>query len=502
VVDIDADLNRNGIVENYACDENPEEPVGMIVIANKDDVYEDEDEPARRRELVVRSSDDEDVYVRRSSNRLRLFLNPEPCAGEVDIFESNPVGPNLVKLDTNRSYWVQGGESPSPNVRGDWLAAYDKESDPEPADKINFTVLWVEISGVGYPGSFEEAPLYDGHSNQILANGHANLGVHPCTESSHSCLWFEDGEWHIANAVAGSVQIVGTVSPSDFSRNAFDVPITHDFSNVPDASGEPGTAYAAFGFCFRRFVTTGRVYWDGMAVPVVAKEHDPDDSLRAYQDVDPDYDPTGGRMVIIDGDAPRARYHRESSERPSFIHCRYSFTEHIVFNFEAYDKPERCSEKYKWACTMDAGVNTVLDTVFIREQPNTGGNINEVILGEHLEDRGIDVNKVGLSSAPHLESADGEKKIVKGPRSTVSINGANLIGVGVLEKTQGTEHKLSGAVYVVETATGFSACTRAYLFFDTQAFDPGANWQIRMFNEKGHSNAITGFELVDEDEPE
>ena len=345
-------------------------------------------------------------------------------------------------------------------------------------------MLWVEISGAGYPESFEETPLYDGRANVITQVGHANLGVHACVgdcQDNMTCFGY---------CVAGSAEIIGNISPNDFAHDAFDVAITHDFYNLQEfGSSYPFVSRAAFGFCFRRYASS-KLYFEGHPTPQYNRVDEPDDSVRAFQDVDPDYDPTGGDMLIIDGDAPSMALSVQHSGQPSFSHLRINFVEHVVFNFEPYYKPERCSEKFKWACTMDAGLDDFGEAVFIRGEPNTGSGYNKVVLGDHLED-----DSLGLTSAPHLDTAN-PKTITRGQMSHITVTGTGLIGRFWLEK-DGSGRIDAAMVWVKETSTDFSDCTEAKIFFNTQTA-PSTGWKLKAFNGAGTSNTLTGFEIVEE----
>ena len=472
MLDLDADIDRDGTVEDNSEDENPEESVGTIVIADKEEVYSDPDEPAQRREIVLRRHDQraDKIRLKRSSSRLRVY---DAQTGGTEQFGEE----DEVALSAG-TYWLQGGEEPSQGIRQDFLKIRDDKDAADYVDQINVTVLWVNIVGRNVDW-FKPDPVYDGEPNIRTVNGHTKLGARRSTKGS------QHGDW----CVTGNFEADGWILPFDLDwRNAFDQPITSGFSRTEDE--ENPVAKADFGFTFRRILTSGKIYTDGLDL---RKTHTnkKDDSERAFQDVDPDREED---VMVGDGDGPVVAVHIPLLWIPEFGHIRYNFLEHVVFYFHK-GEPERCSEKLKWAVSQDAGHDAAGAAVFVRGKPNDGDEVNEVIVGKHLESLELNLVQPHLAdAAPKQLKRDTESKIV-----ITCITGTNLIGSFFLYK--GEDRIPARTVNLIETDPDneYSDCTFAVVLFDTTGRPAGAGWELVLVNSSGSSNVLTGFELVDEE---
>ena len=455
VIDIDADIDRDGQVEDNDEDEQGEESVGTLVIRDEDNVYSDPDEPAQRREIVVRQVR---TRVRRSSNRLRLF---NAKVGGAELYGNQ----EEIALEPG-SYWLQGGADASGRVRDQSLRARADDDNAAFVDQINVTVLWVQISGRN-SGSIIASPLFDGRSNAVDNRGHDKLGVQRSTGAG------ADGE----NRVRGSINVIGEIEPNDLS---FDVDITSGFVDGNDSLNAGFPARADFGFIFRR-IEDVKIYANGQGT-VVQREDGNDDSLRDFQDVDPDRD--GDKLLVVDIDGPTATV----NSTVHFRHVRENFVEHTVFNFESR-KPERCSKKLKWAFSSDVGLGFDNKAVFVRSAPNDGDSINEVKSGSHLASLDIGLVKAVLTSA---QTAAGDKRIKRGQDVVVTVKGTNLIGRFILKK--GATEIRAKLVQVKETdATNHvSDLKEVRATFNTNA-GAGSGFELIVRNSAGDSNAIGGF---------
>ncbi|MBI5360947.1 MAG: VCBS repeat-containing protein [Planctomycetes bacterium] len=462
-LDLDTDIDRDGLVTN--ADELDEVSQGTIVIANKEEVYADPVEPARRREVVLKLVAPKDsgitkAKITRSSDKVKLFDAPKngnELFGNVNVVYLAP---------SPLSYWLEGGAGASLGVRKDSLTA--EAPDESVKDEFAITVIWVDISGNANSATIlRKPPIYDGEQNTINITGHNNLGVHANTTPAFS-----------GKMIHGCIEIKGSILPNDTNQNSWNKKITNGFID--------GTiqqlAKANFGFIFRRFATY-KQYINGKET-TGNKTDRTDDSFRDWQDVDPDKEKN--EVLIIDSDGPSMKIVADAF----FRHVRYDFIEYNVFNYEN-QRPERCSEKLEWAFSGDAGTNYDGKIVFIRDKQNNNdaNDINEVVVGKHIANLNIGIPKANLTDA---KTAAGDKKIIRNTSIEVTITGTDLCGEFIL--TNGvTEIK---ALSVKVKAIGdFSDTTEAKAVFNTTG-PVGPGYKLMIRNEAGDSNEIAGFEVI------
>ncbi len=121
---------------------------------------------------MLRNGDNAPVRVNRSGKKLRLYDAP---TGGTELFGDDNT--NEITLRTDRSYWLQGGDTPSASVKGDFLRVRKDDNNAPYKDRVNVTVLWVELDGRSN-GTLHTTPIYDGRANiETDLTGHANLGV-------------------------------------------------------------------------------------------------------------------------------------------------------------------------------------------------------------------------------------------------------------------------------------------------------------------------------------
>ena len=470
-VGIDADINRNGTVEDTA-DEAHEEDVGTIVIADKEDVYTDPNEPARRREIVLRNGDNALVRVNRSGDKLKLY---SAATGGNELFGMN----NEITLAPGQSYWLQGGANPSASVQGDYLRVRKDDNNAPYKDRVNVTVLWVELDGRSN-GTLHTSPIYDGRANiETQLTGHANLGVQRSLAASNDT----------DKTVHGFIELFGNVLPADVKKDSFGTDLTSGFLDPsvpvfgnpfePDIPGSP--ADAGFGFVFHRTIDSKR-YINGIGTPWSSK-FGVDDSFRSFQDVDPNA--SDNKSAIIDVDGPSVFV----SEVTSYMSSRQNFEQHVSFSFLP-NLGERASKNYKWALTTDIARNYNDQAVFVGDAPNNNAGTNEVKLNGNLTSLELGVVAATIDSA---STSAGNKLIQRLQDVEVTIFGANLIGQVYL-KSGDLEIK-ARSVKVKETNSMFSNLTEIRAVFRTSA--PAEAGYELVIRNAGGDKALAGFEIVD-----
>lgn len=466
-IDIDADIDRDGDVDDN--DESNEESVGTVVIADKEGVYADEDEPARRREIVIsREGSTDDLLLERSSDKLKLY---DAETGGAEQFGAN----NEISIAPG-TYWLQGGTTPSTATRADYLRIRaDNNSSYE--DRINVTVLWVEISAKASKNqTLSPDPIFDGYDavlNPYVSNG----TIFPAIVGTDS-LGVQVNTTN--NSIGhGCIEVQGSIKPNDLS---FDQKITDGFLNVN------AVASADFGFVFRRF-SDYRAYRQAITPAFLSSDNEPDDSVDGLQDTDPDRD--GSELLIVDYDGPTLP---AISDFSYFTHIRANFVEHTSFYFDD-GGAERCSAKYDWSFSGDAANDYNGKLVYIYDVENDGMGTNEV---RHGAESHIDLG-LNIANAPTITGVD-KKQVVKDQDTVVTVTGTHLSGIVLLVK--GTEVIPARTIAVKPAAQGstVSDLTELKATFNPAHFVPdiaaSAGWELIISNEKGHAT-VDGFEIID-----
>ena len=465
-VDIDADMNRDTFVLNTAEDEAGEDTIGTIVIADKDNVYTDPNNPARRREIVLRNAvDNADVRVSRTTTNLKLY---NAATGGMELFGGN----NEITLSTDRSYWLQGGADASQAVRDGMLRARRDDNAAQYADKVAVTVLWVDLTA-NVAGTRKANPVFDGNSAFVNMQGHNSLGVTRSLTPNNQDL---------AITARANIELVGSISPSDTTKTSFGAPLTTNFVIPPAPADQVATV--DFGFVFSR-QSTYKVYVNGQPAIYEQGNNEADDSDRLFQDVNPDQD--GAKSLIIDGDAPSAQI----APTTYFSHVRNNYTESVLFTFSAHT-PERSSPKLQWANTLDIALSYGAEAVFIRDLPNNGNGANELIVNGQLPNLNLGVT---LAQPGDAFTDNNNKIIPRGVSTRVTITGTDLLGDVYLKKGN-TEIK-ADFVRVRETdpANHFSNLTEIGAMFNVNV-PADTGYQLIIRNAAGDSQAIAGFSIV------
>ncbi len=463
-VDIDADIDRDGTVENNDEDEDREESVGTVVIADKEGVYSDPDEPAKRRAIVLRrNSGTGNIRVKRNSGNLKLY---DAATGGAEKFGGN----DEVALAAG-TYHLQGGPTPSTNVRDHHLKVREDADAAAYVDQINVTVLWVEISGDADPThKFSPSSIYAGRTAAVNFAGGEDLGVQVNGTT--------------ATKVHGVVELQGDIKPSDLH---FDRKITDGWTQPDDVLPAPVNvaAKAEFGFIFRRIEDVD-IYANGNGTSI-QHEDSYDDGPAPFQDVDPAK--SASELLIFDIDGPTVTV---TTTGGFFKHTRDNFTEHLVFNFHK-EVPERCSKKLQWAFTGDTDLAYDDTAVYIFDEANDGNGANEVFVGSNLANTSIN-----LANAPDMVTAltdpGGDKQIKRGQDVVIKVTGTHLVGAFTLEKGGTVISAKKVQVKRTDAAKNLSDLTEAKVTFNTNQA-ASAGWTLRVVNDKGN-DTIGGFEII------
>lgn len=217
-----------------------------------------------------------------------------------------------------------------------------------------------------------------------------------------------------------------------------------------------------------------------------------DDSVRDYQDVEPDLD--GAQLMIIDTDGPTTHV----SNLAAFKHTRRNFWARVVFYYTE-THAERCSETLRWSTSVDIGkdYSDPPKAVFIYDDPNDGDSANEIDKEGHLDSLGNSLPQATLTDA---QTAAGNREIERNKDVTVTVTGTKLVGRFFLQK--GTTKISAKDVRVKETDTTkhVSDLTEARAVFNVGPQVPSDGWQLTVENTGGTSNAIDGFSVIPEEE--
>lgn len=475
-VNINGDVDRSGTVQTAigSADVRGKLTAGIIVVANKEEVYTDPDAPAKRREIVVTNSlgpQREFVIKRTSAQSLRLFTAQ---TGGNDVM----AGFNEA-LITGGTYWLEGGTNPSSSARDQRLTVETvarKSSVP-----LAVTVLWVDLTG-RKEGAISPDPAFDGFDAKIDIDNHPNLGVQLTNPTPQKPV--------NPRRVSAEIELRGEISPSNLMQ---DFPtLTSGF----DYDGPTSTATADFGFAFHRLLV-GRSFANGKYELDVQPFWTRDDSLREWQDPVPDVD--AGKLVITDFDGPGYTFSFDSTV--PFRQYRRNFIEYVSF-FNFAGVPERVSKRLNWAATLDTvlgysydndGNPTNVRPAFFFGAPNTGDNINEVKLVH------IDTTQHGIQQVPVLTAAgrpgDLDVRVLKRNEDRfIVIRGQNLLGDVILKKGADEFSPKSVWALVTNDAVRTTDLTELIVKFNIDAAGDGYELLIR--NYAGESNAIAGFTII------
>jgi hypothetical protein len=149
--------------------EKREPNTGIVVIANKEGVYADPAEPAKRRRIDLGNNLGNQVVIRRSSAQsLRLF--DSATGGNEKMAGANEA------LIAPGTYWLEGGITASTAARDQWLSV-ETLTGGAPT-RLAVTVLWVDITGrIGVDQTYSPNPAFDGYDLHVTKHGHGRLGV-------------------------------------------------------------------------------------------------------------------------------------------------------------------------------------------------------------------------------------------------------------------------------------------------------------------------------------
>jgi hypothetical protein len=328
---------------------------------------------------------------------------------------------------------LQGGEKPSEQAADHWLKVR-KDQNSKEADRLNVTVLWVDISATKYSPDAEmyAATVYDGEAAIFL--GSPYLGAERAGKDAK-------GLNNPVNWCVGVIQMVGAVHPPDlndkFTFNAQTVGFVDPVIDEKKPDNDK-PAKAKFGFIFRRFATT-KTYFNGENL-YSKTDHHTDDSLRLEDKIqDPIPAKDGKKLVIVDIDSPGAAVSLAEREKEKITeHPRYergyrgNFREHVLFNWTPY-APERASDLLRFAVSLDMVLGRTFDkdgepilgANFVRAK-NNSANFNYVkALGPKDLDIGmeLDLAKPTIASAVTKYGKDGKDakdgKGIKRKKSTL-----------------------------------------------------------------------------------
>ena len=485
---ISTDLNRDGKVNNDDDTAKLKLEFGTILIRNKDKVYGDAKEPARRREVKValKGGAKGKIVIERGADKDKLKDikgAEEKLKSNLQLFDKKAEGKELFgKIDSVTlepgTYWLQGGAEASAVVRDQFLKVRLDQPKAVAADRINATVLWVDLDVSADPSEpMPTQDIYTGYDEIFKQTGLKNLGVHRTAFGSTA-----DGPY----AARGIIRFTGVISPK-----------TYDYGNVPTGfRGGGGTkegfpARADFGFVFRRFVSY-RWYNFGSSEPFGKEDDHLDDNGLPFQDVKPRFNKAKDRLFITDVDAPSCPVNSDFHS----THIRDNFVEYVVFNWEP-KTPERTSEKVLWAFSADVHMGTLLEGLFIFEPPNQkDGKTNILKIGSNLKSLDVGVSKASIKEAYHKDVNNKTLKFKE--LSGLTVKGENLIGRAYLIKDK---VKLTGDAQAVETdpKTSFSDLKQLKVVFEPskEKGAKGKGFGLFIENAAGKSNIIDGFEIVD-----
>lgn len=495
VVDIDIDVNRDKTITNSkpplaedaegSADEKTEFSIGTIVMADKDSVYvkpgvgAEIQARAQRRELLV-SSDlpaNSPVKLKRGQNNIRLFTEKSnDIGGDSEIAFD---GTGEATVSSGKSYWIQGGDTPSSAVRGTVLQVRPNLPDSMYQDAVAVTVLWVDISTRNSPDDeWSPVGIYEDSVRISSESGYPALGV------AHNQV--DEGFLSKTRRTHGNIEIHGSILPPDF--NTYDPATPMPLLPVEPTNGPPRTlAAVSFGFVFHRFMDIKR-YYDAQAKAETRTGND--DSFFNFQDVTPDK--SGGKLLIVDGDNPSVGLFERSREYGA--HGRMNFNEHVTFNYYP-NEPERVSLVRPWSVTMDTAFDYDGNAVSIYDPKNNGEKANEVY-GDHLlPNLNLNAPLATLTTASTL--ANNDKNLPNGTTVTIVIQGTNLMGYAYLvDGTFGLPAYQAKTFRVKKTAQApsYSDLTEVRATFGIgTTLAAGTHLDLVITNEAGSSNLITDF---------
>jgi hypothetical protein len=511
LVHIDADVNRDANVQNDL-GSSDKVPIGIFVVANKDGVYADEVEPARRREIWIwdsyflfntgpassmRNPKPYPILVRRSSDRVRLF--PTQVGGQ-ELFGGN--GKTQAWLPPGK-YWLEGGESQSTISQGDWLDVSDPNQPMfEPtagySEKLSVTVVWVtptlhcdaseNIADVAPDPVFDKA-----HYQAVVDNtGLTSLGVKRGIVSP----LFTAPPYNAPDnkPFYGGFLILGSLGSTNMSfGNGVSIPVDIAGHIQMDETLESKT-WASLGFVWRR-TRQVKYYVDGGAASLGAPSSPKDDSPPGLQDVTPDPNPKtpNSPLLISDFDAPYlGPVEQIILNQPSryFSHLRANFSEHAVFYCcpsaigGTASVPERCSAKTSVSVQTDQAVGYDGKAVAIFD-PANGYGVHNVVSPNPIS---LDLNLPGQANITQAYTDDGDP-LYAGQGASVVVKGDNLCGKFLFVRTDNAEHVIHPLVARVKVAGGgdFSSLNEVTLGISVP-LEIGATYKLVLINALNPDN--------------
>ncbi len=460
-VDLDVDSNYDSKVDK--ADESAERTRGGIVVRDHDGVYEDAEQPARRKRMNLQSSLPPGVTG---------DITLTPSGDDVRVFTAETDGTEITFNGTDNAWqastlpetlWLMGGENAS-------TAQADKAlilTGPAVAgtivtDEVGVTVLWVDIeqrkhsatsiNGDGSTGFASGGVINDATTHEPLG---VTSGINPKAPATANAIIEE----------IGVVSATGLTFGSDFDED-FKEPRIPGETNLTYRSY--GEAAVELGFLWNR-VATVRYYVDQNAEPRAFEgtfvptgtfiTRHADDSFAPRQDTHIDSDATL-RSVIADIDAPNGAF----APGTSFFDMRANFEQWVTLNLNggADDTPaaealvvaaaERVSSREKWAARLDLekddkGTPTFTDDVAILlGTRNDGMGTNEVMVGSHiplsLDGAGPSINSVSPSA---VSAAVGT--------TIINLSGSNLDPAASVSLVKGSIRIEALATQWVSTST-------------------------------------------------
>ena len=490
ISDIDIDSDRDKMVDGD--DEALEETIGTILIADKDNVYDPTPqgqltERAKRREFKVttpNAAPNDEVRIKRTKDNIKIFTkSASDVQGDVEIaFNAN----GEAKVKANGTYWLQGGDTPSKQVRETLLKVRPDDDNAKYQDTVSATVIWVEISG---KSSGDLADQYTNKSGLDVYNlfvdqyGHDNRGL--------DFPNVPPGTTQKTKLGLATVEIIGSILPVNLRKYSPVTTITTGFKHGGVVGNTKG-ASADFGFVFRRYVES-KSYSNGTGPALHEGPGKNDDSFDEFQDTEPDIG-INNTLLISDVDAPGIS---TTDTVYQTAHYRLNFDEWNVFHFYS-GEAERTSKVLEWSATMDVGNSTNDEPVFILGKPNDGKTFNEVNVGSQLESLNLGLTKPTITNA--VNKATNSNKLQKNKEHTLTIKGTDLVGtVRIVQDTANALAFDSSQMIkykVTSATTHYSDATEIEVELDLRGFTVGEEVKLTVKNEAGESVAYTGLEIV------